>query len=220
MRSRRILADAKESESSRAVGAGVGSIAKITVELQQPTVVMQQEPSSSSFSSTAPMQEPTQNILHELTDSPVEMGAQEHRKQRKVRLDESLSSEMFKRPVVKAKSAHPSMIAQMMERLGSTVLLDPAPSSKDEMTTGSLYAIDGIDVVTALVPEEDVWQFEVTKTCAREIQFQDGEQESASIVNREDPNVFKTTNVCRERMGEKARLTRNAEKKSQRGTRA
>ena len=31
-------------------------------------------------------------------------------------------------------------------------------------------------VVTALVPEEDVWQFEVTNTCAREIQFQDGEQ--------------------------------------------
>ena len=65
----------------------------------------------------------------------------------------------------------------MMERLGSTVLLDPVPSSKDEMTTSSLHAIDGIDVVTTLVPKEDVWQFEVTKTCAREIQFQDGEQE-------------------------------------------
>ena len=53
--------------------------------------------------------------------------------------------------------------------------LDPAPSSKDLTTTGSLYAIVGIDVVTALVPEEDVWQLEETKTCAREIQFQDGE---------------------------------------------
>ena len=63
----------------------------------------------------------------------------------------------------------------MMERLGSTVLLDPAPLSKDETTTGSLHAIDGINVGTALVPEEDVWQFEVTKSCAREIQFQDGE---------------------------------------------
>ena len=88
--------------------------------------------------------------------------------------------------------------------MGSTVLLDPAPSSKDETTTGSLYAIDGIDVVTALVPEEeDVWQFEVTKMCAREIQFQDGEQESVAIVNREDPSVFKTINVCEARMGEK-----------------
>ena len=133
----------------------------------------------------------------------MDMGAQEHRERRKVRLDETLPSEMSKRPVVKAKSAHPSMIASMMERLGSTVLLDPAPSSKDEATTGSLHAIDGIDVVTALVPEEDVWQFEVTKTCAREIQFQDREQASVAIVDREDPNVFKTINVCEARMGEK-----------------
>ena len=60
VRSRRTLADAKENESSRAV-AGIGSIAKMTVELQQPTAVMQQEPSpSSSFSPSAPTQEPTQ----------------------------------------------------------------------------------------------------------------------------------------------------------------
>ena len=204
VRSRRTLADAKESESSRAVGAGVGSIAKMTVELQQPTAVMQQEPSPSPFSCpTAPMQEPTQNIQNELMDSPTEMGAQEHREQRRVRLNETLPSEMSKRPVVKVKSAHPSMIAPMMERLGSTVLLDPAPSHKDETTTGNLNAINGIDVVTALVPEEDVWQFEVTKTCAREIQFQDGEQESVAIVDREDPSVFKTINVCEARMGEK-----------------
>ena len=182
VRSRRTFADAKESESSRAVGAGVGSIAKMTVELQQ---------------------EPTQNIQNELMDSPTEMGAQEHREQRRVRLNETLPSEMSKRPVVRAKSAHPSMIAPMMERLGSTVLLDPAPSNKDETTTGNLHAINGIDVVTALVPEEDVWQFEVTKTCAREIQFQDGEQESVAIVDREDPSVFKTINVCEARTGEK-----------------
>ena len=74
---------------------------------------------------------------------------------------------------MKAKPAHSSMIAPMMERLGSTVLLDQVPSGKDDVTTGSLSAIDGIDVVTALVPEEGVWQFEVTKTCARDIQFQD-----------------------------------------------
>ena len=44
--------DAKESERSRAVGAGIGS----TVEFQQPTAVMQQEPSLlPSSSRTAPM---------------------------------------------------------------------------------------------------------------------------------------------------------------------
>ena len=77
VRSRRTLADAKESESSRTVGAGFGSIAKVTVELQQPTLVIQQEPSpSSSFSPTAPMQEPKQNIQNELMDAPMEMRAQ------------------------------------------------------------------------------------------------------------------------------------------------
>ena len=68
MRSRRTLAYAKENESSRAVGAGIGSIAKMTVELQQPTAVMQQEPSPSSFSPTVPTQEPTQNIQNEQRD--------------------------------------------------------------------------------------------------------------------------------------------------------
>ena len=174
----------------------------MTVELQQPTVVMQQEPSPSPspFSSrTAPMQEPTQNIQNELMDSPMQMGAQEHREQRKVRLYETLSSEMSKRPVVKATPT----IASMMESLGSIVLLYPAPSSKDEATTGSLHAIDGIDVVTALVPEEAVWQSEVMKTWAREIQFQDGELESVATVNLEDPSVSKTINVCEARSGEK-----------------
>ena len=79
VQSRRTLADAKGSESSSAVGAGVGSIAKMTVQLQQPTAVMKQEPFPSPFSSpTVPMQEPTQNIQNELMDSQMEMGAQEH----------------------------------------------------------------------------------------------------------------------------------------------
>ena len=204
MRSRRTLADAKENESSRAVGAGVGSIAKMTVQLQQPTAVIQQGPSPSPSSSpTAPMQEPTQNIQNERVDSPMEMGAQEYKEQSEVRLNETLSCEMSKRPVVKAKSAHSSMNAPLMESLGLTVPLDPAPSSKDEATTGSLHAIDGIDVVTALVPEEDVWQFEVLKTCARKIQFQDGEQESVEIVDRGDPSVPKTINVCEGWVSEK-----------------
>ena len=56
----------KRAENSGAVAAGVGSIAKMTVEIQQPTAVMQQEPSPSPFSSlTAPMQGPTQNVQNE-----------------------------------------------------------------------------------------------------------------------------------------------------------
>ena len=66
------------------------------------------------------------------------------------------------RPVVKAKPAHSPTIAPMMDSLGLINLLEPAPLSKDETTTGSLHAIDGIDVVTALVPEEDVWRSEET----------------------------------------------------------
>ena len=137
MRSRRTQADAKESESSRAVGAGVGTIATMTVELQQqPTAVMQQEPSPSSSSSpSAPMQEPKQNIQNEQMDSPMGMGAQEHREQRKVRLNETLSSEMSRRLAVKAKPAHSPTIAPTMESLGLIDLLDTAPSSKDETTS-------------------------------------------------------------------------------------
>ena len=110
-----------------------------------------------------------------------------------------------KRPVVKAKPAQPPTTAPMMKSLGLIDLLDPASFSKDETTTGSSHAIDGIDVVTALVPEEDVWQIEDTITRTREIQFQDGEQEAAAIVDREDSHVPnpKTVNVCEARTGEK-----------------
>ena len=45
--------------------------------------------------------------------------------------------------------------------------------------------------------------FPRNSSCAREIQFQDGEQESVAIVNREDPSVSKTINVYEARMGEK-----------------
>ena len=138
------------------------------------------------------MQEPTQNIQNEQMISPMDMGARTQRAKKRVQLNETSSSEVFKRPVVKAKPARSSMIAPMMERLGSTVLLDPASSSKDEATTSSLCAIDGIDVA-----------FEVMKTRAREIQFQDGEQESVAIVDREDPSVSKTINAHEARTGKK-----------------
>ena len=92
---------------------------------------MQQEPSPSLRC------KPTQNIQNEQMDSLMEMGAQEHREQRRVRLNETLSSEMSKRPVVKAKPLQSPTIAPMMESLGLIFLPDPAPSSKDETTIGS-----------------------------------------------------------------------------------
>ena len=164
MQRRNTLADVKESESSRAAGAGIGSNAKN--DRGAPTINSCDAEGHITiiviFSSDASMQEPTPNIQKEQMDSPMEMGAQEHREQQKVRLNETLSNEMSKTLVVKAKSAHPSMITPMMESLGLTVFLDPVPSSKDGMTKSSVHAIDGIDVVTALAPEENVWQFEVT----------------------------------------------------------
>ena len=183
VRSRRTLADAKES--------GVGSIAKMTVEEKQPTVVMQQEPSSSPFSSPTAMQDSTQNIQNELMDSQTEMGAQEHKEQKKVRLNETLSSEMSKRPVVKAKSAHPSMIAPMMGRLGSTVFLESAPSSKDETA------------VCTRLTEWTLWQLLRMCDSSRWRKRQDGEQESVAIVIRQDPSVSKTINVHQAKTGEK-----------------
>ena len=146
------------------------------------------------------MQEPTQKNQNEQMDSLVEMGAQEHREQRRGRLNETLSSEMSKRPVVKATPAHSPTIAPMMESFGSTVPLDPAPLSKDE-------------VVCMRSTESTLWQLLSRGRCvadrrdenvrAREIQFQDGEQESDAIVDHEDPSVSKTINVFEARMGEK-----------------
>ena len=163
----------------------------MTVELHQPTAVMQQE----TVTITIFQQEQTQNVQNEQMDSPMEMGAQEHREQRRVRLNETLPSEMSKR-LVGRQNQH----IQQRSRKWS---LTQHQFSKDETTTGSLYVINGINVVTALVPEEDVWQIEETKTCARKIQFQDGEQKSVAFVNGEGPSVPKTINVCEARMGEK-----------------
>ena len=56
------------------------------------------------------------------------------------------------------------MILPTAEGSGTVVLSAPASSSKDEMTIGDLYVIDGIDAVATLVPEEDVWHFEITET--------------------------------------------------------
>ena len=45
------------------------------------------------------------------------------------------------------------MIVPMAEGSGTVVLSALVSSSKDEMTIGGLYVIDGIDVVAILVPE-------------------------------------------------------------------
>ena len=95
------------------------------------------------------------------------------------------------------------MIVPTAEGSGTVVLSAPASSSKDEMTIGGLYAIDGIDVVATLVPEEDVWQFEATETCTTETQMQDGEQESIAIVDYEDPSATEAFEAYDARTGEK-----------------
>ena len=91
--------------------------------------------------------------------------------------------------MVKARPASPPMIVPTAEGSGAVVLSAPASSSKDEMTIGALYVLDGIDVVATLVPEEDVWQFEATETCTTETQMQDREQESIAVVDYEDPSA-------------------------------
>ena len=68
------------------------------------------------------------------------------------------------------------MIVPIAEGSGTVILSTPASSSKDGMTIGGLYVIGGIDVVATLVPEEDVWQFEATRTCTTETPMQDGER--------------------------------------------
>ena len=67
------------------------------------------------------------------------------------------------------------MIVPTAEGSGTVVLSALVSSSKDEMTTGGLYVIDGIDAVATLVPEEDAWQFEATEACTTETELQDRE---------------------------------------------
>ena len=82
----------------------------------------------------------------------MELGAQERRERKGARPSETPTSEISGRPVVKARPASPPMIVPMAEGSGTVVLSAPVSSSKDEMTIGGLYVIDGIDVVATLVP--------------------------------------------------------------------
>ena len=92
----------------------------------------------------------------------------------------------------------------MIVPTGTVVLSTPAASSKDEMTIGGLYVIDGIDVVATLVPEEDVRQFEATETYTTETQLQDGEQESIAVVDYEDPSATEAIEAYDARTSENA----------------
>ena len=130
---------------------------------------------------------PAQSFQNEQMDSPMELGPQEGRERKEARPSETPTSEISGRPVVKARPASPPMIVLTAKGSGAVVLSAPASSSKDQMTIGGLYVIDGIDVVTTLFPKEDVWQFEATETCTTETQMQDGEQESTAVVHYEDP---------------------------------
>ena len=117
----------------------------------------------------------------------MELGPQKRRERKGARPSETPTSEISGRPVVKARPALPPRIVPTTKGSGTVVLSFAASSSKDEMTIGGLYLIDGIDVVATLVPEEDVWKFEATETRTTETQMQDGEQESIAGVDFEDP---------------------------------
>ena len=91
----------------------------------------------------------------------------------------------------------------MAEGSGTIVLPALASSSKDEATTGTLHAIDGIDVVATLVPKEDAWQFEAAETCTTGIQLRDREQESIAVVNYDDPNMTEIIESYDARTGER-----------------
>ena len=198
MRLEKVLAD--ERASTGPVGTGVGPIESAT-ESQEPAPMAQEEPASTSSGPAAPM--PTQNLQNEQMDSPVELGAQERRERKGARPSETPTSEISERPVVKARPASPPMIAPMTEGSGTVVLSAPVSSSKDEMTIGGLYVIDGIDVVATLVPEEDVLQFEATEACTTETQMQDREQESIAVVDNEDPSTTEAIEANDARTGER-----------------
>ena len=168
---------------------------------QESAPAAQQEPASSSSGPAAPM--PTQNFQNEQIDSPMELGPQERGERKGARPSETPTSEISGRPVVKARPASPPMIVPTAEGSVTGVLTTPASSSKDEMTIGGLYVIDGIDVVATLVPEEDVWQFEATETCTTETLMQDGEQESIAVVDNEDPSAMEAIEAHHARTSEK-----------------
>ena len=199
MRLEKALAD--ERASAGPVGTGVGPIAESATEPQQPALAAQQKSACSSSRPAVPM--PTQSLQNEQLDSPMELGEQERRERKGARPNETPSSEISERPEVKLRTTSPPTIVPKAEGSGTIVLSASASSNKDEMTTGGLYVIDGIDVVATLVPEEDAWQFEAAETCTTGTQLRDREQESIAVVNYDDPSTTEIIEANHARTGEK-----------------
>ena len=181
-------------ERADPVEAPVGPNTQPATESRESALAAQQEPASSSSGPAAPM--PTQNLQNEQMDSPMELGPQERRERKGARPSETPTSEISGRPVVKARSALLPVIVPTVEGSGTVVLSVPASSSKDEVTIGGLYVIDGIDVV-------DAWQFEATEACTTETQMQDGEQQSIAVADYEDPSTSEAIEAYDARTGEK-----------------
>ena len=146
-----------EKASADQVGAGVGPIAQPATEAQQPAPAAQLEPASSSSGPAVPMPTKPSERAVGFTD-----GDGSTRTQR-------AQGSAAKRDVVKPRPASPPTIVPTAEGSG-----------KDEMMTGGLYVIDGIDVATTLVPEEDI-----------------------AVVNNEDPSATEAIEAHDARAGEK-----------------
>ena len=185
----------KAFERADPVEKPVGPITEPATESQESA------PAARPSCPAAPM--PTQNFENEQMDSPMELGPQERRERKGARPSETPTSEISRRPVVQARPTSPQLIVGKAEGSGTVVLSTLASSSKDEMSIGGLYVIDGIDVVATLVPEEDVWQLEATETCTTEIQMQDRKQESIAVVDDEDLSATEAIEAYDARTGEK-----------------
>ena len=196
MRLEQALAD----ERADLVEAPVGTIPELATESQEPAPAAQQEPASSSSGLAAPM--PTRILQNEQMDSPMDLGPQERRERKGARPSETSTSEISGRPVVKARPASPPVIVPTAEGSGTVVLSTPASSSKDEMTIGGLYVIDGIDVVATLVPEVEVWQFG-----NRNVHHRNPNAGQRAGINcgcdYEDPSATEATEAYDARTGEK-----------------
>ena len=93
------------------------------------------------------------------------------------------------RPEVKVKPTMPPTFVPAAEESGTVVLSAGASSSTDEMMTGSLYVVDGIDVAATLVPEEGAWQFSAAETSTTEIQLLNRDQDTIAEVDYDYPKA-------------------------------
>ena len=130
---------------------------------------------------------------------PTENGIQKGKSLHRVTLKEKfLISELEKTRLFPWNDVAENLKWKDWDRLFSLTQHHPTKTRRQQEVCARLTEID---VATTLVPKENVWPFEVMKTRAREIQFQDGEQESVAIVDREDPSVSKNHQRPRSKNG-------------------